>query len=160
MKRALIIAGLIALAYPAIADEIMKVDAMKTFTPESLKWGDDPSLPKGGQVALLLGDPSKPEVFVALVKLPAKYIVPPHTHPKAELITILSGSMGNAMGEKFDDKKGEVLKAGASFALPANHAHYVWTGEQETILELVATGPWGLTYINPADDPRNQAQQK
>ena len=34
-------------------------------------------------------------------------------------------------------------------------AHYGWT-DSETIVQLHGTGPWGVTYINAADDPRNQ----
>jgi len=49
-----------------------------------------------------------------------------------------------------------MLKAGSLFALPANHAHYVWTGDEEVIVQIEATGPWGITYINPADDPRKK----
>lgn len=32
-------------------------------------------------------------------------------------------------------------------------AHYVYT-DQETVVQLNTVGPWGLTYVNPADDPR------
>ena len=34
-------------------------------------------------------------------------------------------------------------------------AHYAWT-EAETVVQLHGTGPWGVTYVNAADDPRNQ----
>jgi hypothetical protein len=49
-----------------------------------------------------------------------------------------------------------MLKAGSSFVLPAGHTHYVWTTDEETVIELIATGPWGITYTNPADDPRKK----
>lgn len=155
MKKCLIASGLLAIAISSLAQGL-KVDDMKVFNPDTLKWGEDPALPKGAQVAVLVGDPAKAETFVALIKFPANYQVQPHIHPAAELITVVSGSLGNGMGEKFDMKKGEVLKAGASFALPANHAHYVWTAKEPAVLQLVASGPWGLTYINPADDPRKK----
>jgi len=58
------------------------------------------------------------------------------------------------MGEIFDIKNGEMLNVGSSFVLPARHTHYVWTTDKETIVELIATGPWGITYTNPTDDPR------
>lgn len=60
------------------------------------------------------------------------------------------------MGETFDTQKGEILNAGSSFILPANHSHYLWTTDEETIVELIATGPWDISYINPSDDPRNK----
>jgi quercetin dioxygenase-like cupin family protein len=107
---------------------------------------------------LLVGDPNKPGVFIARLKFPPNYQIPPHTHPFAEVVVVLSGKLGNGMGEKFDAEKGEVLKAGASFSLPAHHAHYVWTTDEETIVELIATGPWGITYTDPKEDPRKQGQ--
>jgi hypothetical protein len=36
----------------------------------------------------------------------------------------------------------------------------VWTADEETVVQLIATGPWGITYINPADDPRKGASGK
>ncbi|MGE0025049.1 MAG: cupin domain-containing protein [Hyphomicrobium sp.] len=150
------VAATALLATPALAESGLPVEDMLTFKAGEIKWSDEPLLPKGAQSSLILGDPSKPGVFVVRIKLPANYVVPPHTHPFAEMITVLSGSMGNAMGETFDPAKGDMLKAGSSFALPAEHAHYVWTEGEPTELELVATGPWGITYLNPADDPRSK----
>ena len=53
-------------------------------------------------------------------------------------------------------RRGEILKTGSSFVLPAGQIHYVWTTDEETIIELIATGPWGITYMNPTDDPRKK----
>jgi hypothetical protein len=33
--------------------------------------------------------------------------------------------------------------------------HFVWT-EEETVVQLNGTGSWGITYVNPADDPRKK----
>ena len=33
--------------------------------------------------------------------------------------------------------------------------HFAWTTE-ETIIQLHGTGPWGINYVNPKDDPRKQ----
>jgi quercetin dioxygenase-like cupin family protein len=134
----------------------MTIDTMETFTPENLKWADEPILPKGAKSALLVGDPNKAGVFIAYLKFPPNYPIPPHTHPFAEVITVLKGKLGNGMGKKFDKRKGEVLGVGASFTLPAGHTHYVWTTDEETIVQLIATGPWGITYTNPNEDPRNK----
>ena len=154
MKKLLILAALIALAGSALAQDAMKVTLVK---PDALTWKDNPSLPKGAQNAVLLGDPTKAgEVVVTRVKLPANYKVPPHTHPYAETVTVISGSVGFGMGEKFDDKKGEMVKAGGFFAQPEKHAHYVWTGNEGAIIQVQFIGPGGIDYINPADDPRKK----
>ncbi len=114
------------------------------------------SFRKVPKALVLVGDPSKAGVFIAYLKFPANYQIPPHTHPFAEVITVLSGKLGNGMGEKFDAQKGKVLKAGSAFALPSGHAHHVWTTDEQTFVELIATGPWGITYTDPKEDPRTQ----
>ena len=92
----------------------MAQDAMKAtrVKPNELTWKDNPALPKGAQFAVLVGDPTKAEMVVQRVKFPAKYQVPPHTHPYAEVVTVISGSIGFGMGEKFDKTKGEMVEAG------------------------------------------------
>lgn len=132
----------------------MGANDMRSFTPDSVQWKDEPILPKGAKSALLVGDPTKAGVFIVWLKFPRNYPIPPHTHPFAEVVTVLSGKLGNGMGEEFDTQKGEILNTGSSFILPSGHTHYVWTTDEETIVELIATGPWDITYTNPKDDPR------
>jgi hypothetical protein len=50
------------------------------------------------------------------------------------------------------------LKPGSFFVLPANHIHHTWTMDEEVIVQVIFTGPGGITFINPADDPRKKAQ--
>jgi quercetin dioxygenase-like cupin family protein len=125
------------------------------LTPDKLVWKNNPSLPKGGQTAILVGDPTKAGDVVVRTKFPANYLIPPHTHPYAETITVISGSVGLGVGEKVE-KNGDLLKPGAFYAQPANHAHYVWTAGEEGIIEVHFVGPVGINYINPADDPRKK----
>src|SRR6266851_7712251 len=136
MKKLLTLAALIALAGSALAQ-----DAVKLVKPDELTWRDNPALPKGGQVAVLVGDPAKAGgVVVQRVKFPANYKVPPHTHPYAEVVTVISGRVGFGMGEKFDPKDGDMVTAGGFFSQPAKHAHYVWTGSEAAIVQVQFTG--------------------
>ena len=151
MKKLLIFAAVIAVVGSATAHDVMQITIVK---PDALTWKDNPALSKGAQVAVILGDPTKSgEVVVQRVKFPPTYRVAPHTHPYAEVVTVLSGTLGSGMGEKFE-AKGELLKPGGLFALPAKHPHYVWTTNEETIVQVQFTGPGGIDFINPADDPR------
>ncbi len=77
MKTLLVSATLIALASPAWAQ-----DSMTTATPEALSWKDNPAIPKGAQLAILVGDPTKAGgVVVQRVSFPANYVVPPKRIP-------------------------------------------------------------------------------
>ena len=154
MKRFLILAALIAAVGSVSAQDGMKVIRV---TPDAITWKDNPAIPKGGQVAILQGDPTKPgDVVVQRVKFPANYKVPPHTHPYAENVTVISGRVGLGMGEKFDPKESDMVTSGSFFSQPAKHAHYVWTGSDGAIVQVQFTGPGGIDYINPADDPRKK----
>src|SRR3954462_3082076 len=100
-------------------------------TPDALAWKENPAFPKGVQIATLVGDPTKTgEVVVLRIKFPANFQMPPHTHPYAEVVTVISGTMGATHGEKFE-KKGDMLKPGAMWVYPAKHAHYAWTANEE-----------------------------
>jgi hypothetical protein len=68
---------------------------------ESLKWQDGPaSLPPRAKIAVLDGEPNKPGPFVMRFKFPDGYRVAPHTHPKPERVTVISGVLMIGIGEK------------------------------------------------------------
>jgi hypothetical protein len=79
------------------------MDGVAVFPPKEIKWKEGPpSLPKGAMVAALEGDSSKEGPFVLRLKMPDGYCVPPHTHPKTERLTVISGTLFLGMGVKCD----------------------------------------------------------
>ncbi len=154
MKKSLIAAVLLVFASSALAGDAAH-DA-KELTPADVVYEDNPAFPKGAQTAVLYGDPTKPGLFIIRAKFPPNYVVPPHIHPVFESVTVLSGSMGSGMGKTVEKSKGKMLGAGSLLLLPADHAHYVWSGDEETIIQVAAVGPFDLIYVNPADDPRKK----
>lgn len=153
MKKLFVAAALIAFASSAMAQDAMKLTRV---TPDTLSWKDNPAFPKGIQIATLVGDPSKVgEVVVLRIKFPPNSQIPPHTHPYAEVVTLISGTIWSSAGEKLE-KNGEMLKAGSLWVYPARQAHYAWTGNEGAILQVQFTSPGGIDYINPADDPRKK----
>jgi quercetin dioxygenase-like cupin family protein len=88
--------------------------------------------------------------------IPANFQMPPHSHPYSEVVTVISGTIGSTHHEKFE-KKGEMLKPGSLWVYPAKHAHYARIpGNEEAILQVQFTGPGGIDFISPADDPRKK----
>jgi quercetin dioxygenase-like cupin family protein len=158
MKSALqtIAVGLTAVASVALTASAQAADGHKVISAQEIKWGPaPPSLPAGAQAALLDGDPGKEGLFALRLKLPKGYYVPPHTHPKPEIVTVISGTFRLGMGEKADGNQGQALREGSFLALPPGMAHFAFADE-DTVVQLNSTGPWGITYINPADDPRKK----
>jgi quercetin dioxygenase-like cupin family protein len=89
--------------------------------------------------------------------VPKGYHIPPHTHPKPEVVTVISGTFRLGMGKTADQSKAQALPAGSFFALSPGMEHYAFADE-DTVVQLNSTGPWGLTYVNPKDDPRQKSQ--
>lgn len=126
--------------------------------PDDLMWQDGaPSLPPGAKFAVLEGDPTKAGPFVFRVKVPDGFKIPPHTHPKPERVTVISGTVNLGMGDKFDTTKTEALPAGTYGMWPPGMKHFVWV-KGETVVQFHGEGPWTINYLNPADDPRNKKQ--
>jgi hypothetical protein len=57
-----------------------------------------------------------------------------------------------------DMEKGVMLKPGSVFVLPANHVRRTWTTDEEVLIQLNFTGPGGIAFIYPDDDPRKKAK--
>jgi hypothetical protein len=57
------------------------------------------------------------------------------------------------VGDKLDPKKTTPLTAGSIAIIQPKTSHFAWTNE-ETVVQLNGVGPWGITYVNPNDDPR------
>ena len=91
--------------------------------------------------------------FKGRIKVAANYRIPSHWHPAVERVTVLSGTFHMGLGDKLDMQKSMPVVAGGMMILQPKIPHFAWTSE-ETVVQLHGTGPWGVTYVNPADDPR------
>src|SRR3712207_6250631 len=152
---ALILAGTVP---PAGAQTALHPVDHPVLTPQDIRWSAaPPAVPKGAEVAVLYGDPSKEGPFAMRLKFPTNYRIPPHTHPAHEIVTVISGTFKVGMGEAADRSKAQALPAGSLFGYPPGTPHFAYIDE-ETVIQITTTGPWGLSYVNPADDPRRQPQ--
>jgi len=149
---AITVFGLAALPGSAVG----QMDEHKLITPQDIKWGPaPPSVPPGAQAAVLYGDPGKEGMFAFRLKMPKDYHIAPHTHPKPEIVTVISGAARLGMGTTADRGKAQVLPAGSFFALSPGSAHYFFADE-DAVIQLNSTGPWGIDYVNAKDDPRKK----
>jgi hypothetical protein len=124
------------------------------FTPDTLQWTDTPALP-GAKVAILEGPITEAVPFTFRLKFPANYKIAPHWHPAVERVTVLSGTIHLGVGDTFDQTKAKALPAGSISIMEPKMHHFAWTSE-ETVVQLSGMGPWGITFVNPADDPRKK----
>lgn len=153
--RAFLLAGLVLFgASAAAAQDSVR---MGLHPADGIQWKEGPaSLPKGTPMAILEGDPTQPGGFTMRLKFPARFKVSPHYHSQTEHATIISGTLHLGMGPTFDRSAMRVLQAGSFGYWVAGTPHFAWF-ENETVLQLHGQGPWTITYVNPADDPRKSA---
>ena len=161
----LAICTLILIGGPAGADEKKpaapvkaKAPAHVMVNPADIEWGDAPPIfpPGATKFAVLSGDPGKPGLFTARIKMPDGYKIPAHWHPTAEYVTVLSGTLYMGTGDKLDESKGHAMQAGSFGVVGAKLHHYVWS-KGETEIQVHAMGPFALTYIDPADNPMKKS---
>jgi quercetin dioxygenase-like cupin family protein len=123
------------------------------LTPDKIQWGPAPPIfQPGAQFAVIAGDPSKAGPYIVRLKLPDGYKIMPHWHPTTENVTVISGEFHAAMGDKFDESSMGTLPPGSVAVMPPHHNHYAMA-KGETVVQVNGTGPFKLTYVNPADDP-------
>lgn len=119
-------------------------------TPDALKW--EPFIGPS-QMALVSGDPSQAGPFVVRAKSPAGTVIPAHWHPTDENLTVLEGNFAIGMGDAFDAGKLTVMERGDFIQMPAKMHHFA-KAVTDTVVQLHGIGPFAVTFVNPADDPR------
>ena len=135
-------------------DEHHGPQAHAFITPKEIKWMPAPNtLPKGAQLSVLEGNPSEKGEFTMRLKMPSNYKIPPHWHPVTEHVTVISGNFYMGMGDNFDEKTATKLPPG-SFAYMAAESHHYAFAHEPAVIQLHGNGPWGITYVNPKEDPR------
>jgi quercetin dioxygenase-like cupin family protein len=120
-------------------------------------WGPAPPIfPPGAQFAVVEGDPGAAgEIFTVRLRFPNGYVLPPHTHPADEYVTVLQGTFLAGMGEDFSRAALIAYKEDDFATMPGNMAHFAAI-RGTTEVQVHGMGPFALTYVHPEDDPRNK----
>lgn len=114
VSLATVVAGA-ALTWGQVPEPALQTPA----TDPKLTWGPCPDImPAGCQIAVLHGDPAKPNADVFL-KLPAKSSFAKHKHTSAERMILLSGELHVT----YEGQKQTVVKAGSYMYGPGGRAH-------------------------------------
>lgn len=106
---------------------------------DQVEWKSRPG--SASQTAVVFGDPSKPGLYVTLLKRGPDDWSQPHAHPNDRYITVLSGTMLIGTGAKFDRKNTVAIGPGGMIRDIAGQMHYDGTGPEGLIIELIGMGP-------------------
>jgi uncharacterized RmlC-like cupin family protein len=154
MKIASLLLVALAVAAPqAAAQPVHSEHGHTIMLPKELKWADAPSVGREAKIAVIEGPLNQAVPFTFRLRMPANTRIAPHLHPAYERVTVLSGTLHFAHGDSFDAAKTVALTPGSVAIMPPGAPMFGYTTE-ETVIQLHGTGPWGLQYLNPADDPR------
>ena len=117
-------------------------------------FGPAPAIfPKGALFAVVQGDPSVAgKIFTVRLIFPSGYVLPPHTHPEEEHVTVLRGTFLAGMGPDFSQDSLTPLQTGDFMTMPKDAPHFAKT-RGITEVQVHGIGPFALTYVHPSDDP-------
>lgn len=138
------------IAAPISAEEYTSV------MQKNIKWQDAPSIGPGAKSAVIDGDPKSTGLFVMRLMLPPNTTIRAHTHPANENVTILSGTLYFAAGDKPDPKAAKAFGPGSYFSIAQGKPMVAYTKDKQTVLQLHGVGPWGITYLEPKGGTENK----
>ena len=154
-SRLFIVSAVIVSSLVALSASWAQMSGHRMITASDLKWDDVPSLPAGAKIAVIEGPMNEAVPFTIRLKFPANYSIPAHSHPAVERVTVLSGTFHMGTGDKLDSQRTMPVSPGDMMIMQPQTNHFGWTKE-EVVVQLSGTGPWGVTYVDPADDPRKK----
>jgi quercetin dioxygenase-like cupin family protein len=134
VSPALALAACLASAQAADLDP----KAISIKLPDQIKWVRNPS---GSETAVLVGDPTKPGLYVVLTKWKAHHTSKPHSHPNDRFITVLSGTWWVGTGTNYDPDSLKPVPAGSFVTHYGKEVHYDGARDEDTILQIVGIGP-------------------
>ena len=157
--NAFVVGVLVALFAALVAAQEMQAPANRAeptiYSAAELQWRDAaPSLPAGAKVVVLDGDPRTEGSFTMRLKMPAGYRIPPHTHPTAERVTVISGVVHLGIGKKFDGSAGREMKTGDFVVVPPGVPHFAWS-TTEAELQIQSEGPFERKFVESARESTN-----
>ena len=115
--------------------------AVSITLPDKIEWKKG----EASDTAMVQGDPSKPGVYIQLIKWHPNHMSRPHFHSTERYITVLSGTWWIGTGTKYDPDSTYPVTAGTYVVDRANGIHYDGAKDTECVLEIVGTGPMTTT---------------
>ena len=124
------------------------------ITPSDLKWSDVPSLPPGAKIAVIEGPMNEAVPFTVRIRFPADYKLPAHWHPAVERVTVLSGTFHMVVATNLIHRRR--LFSFWKYRDYATEDESLRLDQRRNGRSTQRVGPWGVTYVNPKDDPRTK----
>ena len=105
-----------------------------------------PNLPEGCEMAVLEGNPKGEDLFTVRFRINGTFVMPAHTHPKDERVTILAGAAYVGFGNDATRESSKSFGPGDYYVNARNEIHKVWA-DPGTIIQITGIGPWEANYV-------------
>ena len=69
-----------------------------------------------------------------------------HQHSGPERVTILRGNLYVGLGNKMNNDVATQYSAGDYYVTPPDNDHYVFTRDNEAVIQITGMGPWEVVY--------------
>lgn len=118
--------------------------------PDQIPWSAPDA--RGGQIAILSGDPNKPGPYVVMNRwIKGNHFSRPHFHPNDRFITVLKGTWYVGSGDKFDPDHGTVAVPAGSFVTHyGKQVHWDGAKDEDAEILIVGEGPATATSVPEA----------
>jgi len=156
MKKLITLSVLMMLpAFCTYAQNAEEVGVMKfpegevqhTVLADDIKWKPcPPHLPAGCEITILEGDPKGNDMFTVRFQVEKGFLMAPHTHPKDERVTIISGKVSVAFGPEATHDDAKQFGPGDYYVNKRGAIHTVWADEN-SIIQITGIGPWQANFI-------------
>jgi hypothetical protein len=145
IRRILPAAMLAAAAFTVVPGRSAELDskAVTITLPDNIQWRKGPNQDS----APIQGDPSKPGVYIQLLRWHAGNNSRPHFHSTDRFIYVISGTWYMGTGAKYDQASMQPVPAGSFVIHHAGGIHYdgAKEGQGDCVLYIVGTGPMTTT---------------
>ena len=146
MKPLKLVATAIALSFAAAApgavnaaEQPLNPKAISIKLPDQIPWKRNAA--GTNEVAVLVGDPSKPGLYVQMFKWLPGNMSRPHWHPNDRYITVLKGTWWVGTGDKFEPETTTSIPTGSYVVHTGKEVHYDGAKDGEVVLLMVGEGP-------------------
>ncbi len=118
--------------------------------PDQIPWSKVDA--RGGQQAVVVGDPSKPGFYMVYTKwTKGNHFSHPHFHPNDRYIVVLQGTWWVGTGAKFDPANAKPLPAGSFVTHFGKQVHWDGAKDEDAVLLIMGEGPATSTLVKEED---------
>jgi len=112
-----------------------------------LAWGPGPAAaPFPCEMAVLEGHPGRTGLFTLRLRTEEPWVMPPHSHPRAERVTVIAGRIHVGFGRSVDRAAGQSFGVGDYYVNAPGAVHFVWADEPVEI-QITGLGPWEVRPV-------------